>query len=57
MFLFLRSSQNVFPPTEVQVGRSRIADAFVVAAVIVELDEVGQRRTQALRARAVYQLV
>ena len=33
LFLPLPSLQNVFPQTKVHVGRSHIADAFVVAAM------------------------
>ncbi len=38
LFLHLPSLQDFFPPPVVDMGRRHVADAFVVAAVIVELE-------------------
>jgi hypothetical protein len=38
LFLFLPLLQDFFPPPAVGIGRRHVADAFVEAAVIVELE-------------------
>jgi hypothetical protein len=38
----LPPSENGWPATAVDIGRSKIAEALVVTAGVVELDELGQ---------------
>jgi hypothetical protein len=38
LFLHLHSLQDFFPPPVVDIGRRHVANAFVVAALIVELE-------------------
>jgi hypothetical protein len=39
LFLHLPSLQNFFPPPVVHVGRRHVADPFLIALVIVKLNE------------------
>ncbi len=49
-FLILSPLENSFPSAELDIRRGDVPDPFVVAAVVVELDERHDGRLQSLRA-------
>jgi hypothetical protein len=46
--LFLNTFQNCFPPSVVHIGGRDVPDSFVIAAMIVKLDELRDRSPQLL---------